>query len=179
MARKTKTTQRLKQLDRTAAQRSSSAPPGFNRPVDDEPAASWAAFIAGVVLILIVFTAIAVAVGTRSVESDLEARSEQNLRLAGFGDITADATGLSVALKGQYSEGQDVAVAEQTVAATPGVQSVDTSGVWEVGITELAAAGEVLGSPVVFVWSGEAVTVQGDLSTEEQRTFVSGALGIP
>ena len=177
MARKTKTTQRLKQLDRTAAQRSSSAPPRFNKPVDDEPAASWAAFIAGVVLILIVFTAIAVAVGTRSVESDLEARSEQNLRLAGFGDITADATGLSVALKGQYSEGQDVAVAEQTVAATPGVQSVDTSGVWEVGITELAAAGEILGSPVVFVWSVEAVTVQGDLSTEEQRTFVNGALG--
>ena len=106
MARKTKTTKRLQQLDRGPAQRSSAAPPGFDTRADDEPAASWAAFIAGVVLIFIMFTALAVFMGTRSIESNLEARSEQTLRLAGFGDINADATGLAVALKGQYTEGQ-------------------------------------------------------------------------
>ena len=175
MARKTKTTKRLQQLDRGPAQRSSSAPPGFSTRADDEPAASWAAFVAGVVLIFIVFTALAVFLGTRSIEADLEARTEQTLRLAGFGNINADATGLAVALKGQYTEGQDIASAEQAVAATTGVASVDASGVWEVTATELVA-GEVVGAPVVFTWSGNTVAVQGDLSTEDQLVFVADSL---
>jgi len=176
MARKTKTSKRLQQLDRSAAQRSSSAPPSFNSRADDEPAASWAAFIAGAVLIFIVFTAVAVFVGTGSVESDLEAKSEQTLRLAGFGDIDADATGLTVALKGQYVEGQDIASAETAVARITGVESVDTSGVWEVEATELVA-GEVVGAPVAFTWNGDAVAVHGDLSTEDQLVFVADSLG--
>jgi len=176
MARKSKTTKRLQQLDRTASQRSSAAPPGFQSSGDNEPAASWPAFIAGVVLIFVVFTAIAVFVGTRSVEADLEARSEQSLRLAGFGDISAHADGFSVALKGQYTEGQDIASAEQGVVGLTGVGAVDATGVWVVAVTELEA-GEILGSPVAFVWTSDAVTVQGDLSTEEQRVFVTDSLG--
>jgi outer membrane protein OmpA-like peptidoglycan-associated protein len=176
MARKTKTKKRLQQLDRTAAQRSSSAPPGFRSTADDEPAASWPAFIAGSILIFIVFTAIAVFVGTRSVEADLEARSEQSLRLAGFGDMNADASGFAVALKGQYMMDQDIAVAEQAVAGLSGVGSVDSSGAWAVEATELVA-GEVVGAPVGFVWTSDVVTVHGDLSTEEQRVFVTESLG--
>ena len=176
MARKTKTKKRLQQLDRTAAQRSSSAPPGFRSTADDEPAASWPAFIAGSILIFIVFTAIAVFVGTRSVEADLEARSEQSLRLAGFDDMNADASGFAVALKGQYMMDQDIAVAEQAVAGLSGVGSVDSSGAWAVEVTELVA-GEVVGAPVGFVWTSDVVTVHGDLSTEEQRVFVTESLG--
>jgi outer membrane protein OmpA-like peptidoglycan-associated protein len=176
MARKSKTTKRLQQLDRTASQRSSTAPPGFKSPVDDEPAASWAAFIAGAILIFVVFTAVAVFVGTRSVESDLEARSEQSLRLSGFGNITAHADGFAVALKGQYAVGQDIASAEQAVAELSGVGSVDSSGVWAVEATELVA-GEVVGAPVAFVWNADGVTVHGDLSTEDQRLFVTESLG--
>jgi outer membrane protein OmpA-like peptidoglycan-associated protein len=175
MARKTKTTKRLQQLDRTAAKRSSAAPPGFGAPVDDEPAASWAAFIAGVILIFIVFTAMAVFVGTRSIEADLEARSEQSLRLAGFGDITAEAAGFAISLKGQYIEGQDLVSAEGAVVAVSGVRSVDASGVWVVAATKLAA-GEIVGSPVTLEWTGDAVTVSGDLSAEEQRVFVDESL---
>ena len=177
MARKSKTTKRLQQLDRTAPQRSSSAPPGFRSPVDDEPAASWAAFIAGAILIFVVFTAIAVFVGTRSVESDLEARSEQSLRLSGFGHISADANGFALALKGQYTEGQDIVAAEQSVATLSGVGSVDSSGVWAVDVTELVA-GEVVGAPIAFVWTSDEVSVHGDPSTEDQRTFVTESLGV-
>ncbi|MCJ7780019.1 MAG: hypothetical protein MUQ27_04275, partial [Acidimicrobiia bacterium] len=109
MARKSKSTKRLQQLDRAAAQRSSTPPPSFDSRVDDEPASSWPAFIAGVILLFVVFTAIAVFVGTRSVEADLEARSVQSLQIAGFRDITAEAAGFTVSLKGQYTEGQDIA----------------------------------------------------------------------
>lgn len=176
MARKSKTTKRLQQLDRSASQRSSAAPPDFRSSRDDDPAASWPAFVAGVVLIFVVFTAIAVFVGTRSVEADLEAKAEQSLRLAGFGDITAHADGFSVALKGQYTEGQDIASAEQAVVGLTGVGAVDVTGVWAVALAELEA-GEILGSPVAFVWTSDAVTVHGDLSTEEQRVFVTESLG--
>ncbi len=176
MARKTKTTKRLQQLDRTAAKRSSNAPPGFNAPVDDEPAASWPAFIAGAILILVVFTAVAVFVGTRSIEADLEARSEQSLRSAGFGDITVEAVGFAMSLKGQYTEGQNIASAEQAVVGVSGVWSVDASGAWEVTATQLAA-GEVVGAPVAFSWSSDAVTVHGGLSAEAERVFVTESLG--
>ncbi|MEA3510125.1 MAG: OmpA family protein [Actinomycetota bacterium] len=176
MARKSKTTKRLQQLDRSASQRSAAASPAFRSSGDDEPAASWSAFIAGVLLIFVVFTAIAVFVGTRSVEADLEARSEQSLRLAGFGDISAHADGFSVALKGQYNEDQDIASAEQAVRGLTGVAAVDATGVWAVAMTELEA-GEIVGSPVAFVWSSDSVEVHGDLSTEEQRAFVSDSLG--
>jgi outer membrane protein OmpA-like peptidoglycan-associated protein len=175
MARKSKSTKRLQQLDRTAAKRSSTPPPGFSSRVDDEPASSWPAFIAGVILLFVAFTAIAVFVGIRSVEADLETRSEQSLQIAGFRDITAEAAGFAVSLKGQYTEGQDIAAAEEAVADLNGVGSVDVAGVWEVEAAKLEA-GEILGAPVAFSWSNDAVVVSGDLSTEEQRIFVDASL---
>lgn len=173
MSRKAK--RRLQQLDRTSVGRSSSAPPSFRTPVDDEPAASWAAFIAGSILVFLVFTTLAVFVGVRAVEIDIETRSEQALRSAGFGEITADADGFTVALKGQYTEGQDMASAEQGVNDLVGVHAVDVSGVWEVEAVETVDV-EVVGTPVTFSWTKDAVTVDGDLSTAEQRVFVEGAL---
>ena len=170
-----KISKRLQQLDRTSARSSSAAPPGFNAPADNEPASSWPAFVAGVVLVFLVFTSLAVFFGVRSVEADLEARSEQSLRTAGFGDITADASGFAVALKGQYIEGQDIASAEQAVVEVSGVWSVDASGVWEVEVAEVTVI-EVTGSPIAFSWIGDTVMVAGDVSSEEQLAFVDASL---
>ena len=80
----------------------------FTPPTDADPAASWAAFVAGMVLLVLILLVLAVLVGTGSVQSDLESRSEQALRIAGFQEITADVDGFAVSLKGQYREGQDI-----------------------------------------------------------------------
>ena len=146
------------------------APPGAA-----DPAASWAAFVAGMVLLFLILTTLAVFVGTRSIESDLEARSEQALRVAGFLEINADADGFAVALKGQYREGQDIATGVQAVAGLAGVSAVDAAGVWEIEALE-AVDVEVVGSPLAFTWSGDTVTVVGSVSTEEQLIFVQESL---
>ena len=90
--------------------------------------------------------------------------------------LTADADGFNVALKGQFREGQDIESGVQAVAALSGVDSVDATGVWEIEAPE-AAASVVIGSPVVFAWSGDTVTVSGTISTEEQQDFVVTSLG--
>ncbi len=170
-----KASKRLQQLDRKAAAKSQPLSSRFNPPGEIDPAASWAAFVAGMVLIFLMLTSLAVFVGSTSIESDLEARSEQALRIAGFQEITADADGFAVDLKGQYREGQDLETGVQAVAALAGVSSVDAAGVWEIEASEPVDT-VVAGAPVAFTWSGETITVSGALSTEEQVAFLVESL---
>jgi len=171
-----KTSKRLQQLDRKTQTRSQPMTSRFTTPTEVDPAASWAAFLAGMVLLVLMLMALAVLMGTASVESDLETRSEQALRIAGFQEITADVDGFAVSLKGQYREGQDLDSGVQAVAALSGVGSVDATGVWEIETPD-AVVSAVSGSPVVVSWSGDTVTVSGTISTEEQRDFLSTSLG--
>ena len=171
-----KASKRLQQLDRKAPARSQPMTSRFSTPTDVDPAASWAAFLAGMVLLVLMLMVLAVLMGTASVESDLETRSEQALRIAGFQEITADVDGFAVSLKGQYPEGQDLDTGVQAVAALTGVGSVDATGVWEIETPD-AVVSAVSGSPVVVSWSGDTVTVSGTISTEEQRDFLSTSLG--
>jgi outer membrane protein OmpA-like peptidoglycan-associated protein len=99
----------------------------------------------------------------------------RTLQNAGFNAIAADADGFTVALKGEYTTGQDIAAAEQAVATLDGVGTVDASGVWEVTIPE-AVEIEVVGTPVAFSWDGDAVVVTGELSSDEQAAFLSTSL---
>ena len=171
-----KTSKRLQQLDRKSAKRSQPMTSRFTPPTDADPAASWAAFVAGMVLLVLMLLVLAVFLGTKSVQSDLEARSEQALRIAGFQEITADVDGFAVSLKGQYREGQDIESGVQAVAALSGVGSVDAMGVWEIDTPD-AVDTVVDGSPLVVSWSGDTVTVSGTMSTEEQQTFLETSLG--
>ncbi len=175
MSRKNKTSKRLQSINRPQQSHSSSAPPGKRSPFDDEPASSWAAFIAGTILVFLVFAAVAVFMGTRSVESDLEARAVRTLQNAGFIAVTADADGFNLALKGEYQEGQDIASAEQAVADLVGVAAVDTSGVWEVA-APVAVETDVQGAPVLFAWEGDTITVTGELSSEDQIAYLDDGL---
>jgi len=171
-----KTSKRLQDINRASAERRSSPPPNRPSPVDDDPAASWSAFIAGAVLLFIVFAAIAVVLGTRSVESDLATQSERALQSVGFTEIKADVDGFTVALKGEYRQGQDLAVAEQAVAGVNGVRAVDIDGVWEVAAPVVADI-EIVGTPVAFTWTNDTVVVTGELSSIDQVAFLSAGLG--
>ncbi len=170
-----KTSKRLQQLDRKAATKSQPMSSRFTPPGEIDQAASWAAFVAGMVLLFLMLTSLAVFVGTRSIESDLEARSEQTLRVAGFLEINADANGFAIDLKGQYREGQDLEAGVQAVAGLAGVSAVDATGVWEIEALE-AVDVEIVGAPVTFTWSGDTVTVVGAISTEDQLVFVEESL---
>jgi len=171
-----KMSKRLQQLDRKSATRSQPMTSRFTPPTEIDPAASWAAFVAGMVLLVLILLVLAVLVGTGSVESDLGVRSEQALRIAGFQEITADVDGFAVSLKGQYREGQDIESGVQAVAALSGVGSVDATGVWEIDAPD-AVDTVVTGSPLVVSWSGDTVTVSGTISSAEQLTFLETSVG--
>ena len=147
----------------------------FTPPGEVDQAASWAAFVAGMVLLFLMLTSLAVFVGTRSIESDLEARSEQALRVAGFQEIRADANGFAVELKGQYREGQDLDEGIRAVANLAGVGAVEAVGVWEIEAPE-AVDVTVVGEPVAFSWNGDSITVVGAVSTEDQKEFITESL---
>ena len=95
--------------------------------------------------------------------------------MAGFQEISADANGFAVELKGQYREGQDIETGVQAVENLAGIGSVDATAVWEIEALE-AVDVEVVGAPVAFTWSGDTVTVSGAVSTDEQLAFVEGSL---
>lgn len=170
-----KTSKRLQQLDRTASAKSQPMSSRFTAPGEVDQAASRAAFVAGMVLLFLMLTSLAVFAGTRSIEADLEARSEQALRVAGFQEIKADADGFAVTLKGQYREGQDIDAGFQAVASLTGVSTVDSAGVWEIE-APTAVDVDVVGAPVSFSWSKDVVTVTGAVSTEDQVAFVADSL---
>jgi len=170
-----KASKRLQQLDRTASAKPQPMSSRFTAPGEVDQAASWAAFVAGMLLLFLMLTSLAVFAGTRSIEADLEARSEQALRVAGFQEIKADADGFAVTLKGQYREGQDIDTGFQAVASLTGVSTVDSAGVWEIEAPEAADA-VVVGAPVSFTWSEGVVTVAGAISTEDQVAFVADSL---
>jgi OOP family OmpA-OmpF porin len=174
MGRK-KTSQRLQQIDRRGGRGAAPPPPSLHPSPGDDAAISWSAFIAGSLLVFLIFGALAVFSGIRAVEGDIEARSEATLLAAGFRDITADAAGFDVALKGEYVEGQDVEAATVAVAGLAGVQTVDTSGLWAVEQQE-ASEVVVVGDPLEFDWGGDTITVAGDVSSEEQRVFIDASL---
>jgi outer membrane protein OmpA-like peptidoglycan-associated protein len=173
---KRKPSRSIQDVTRSATSRTGSAPPGRRPPSGDDAASSWAAFVAGAVLVFIVFVAVAVVLGTQSVESDIEARSVRTLQNAGFSAITADADGFNVALKGEYQEGQDIVAAEEAVARLTGVAAVDVEGVWEIPAPEVVEV-EVVGTPVAFTWSGDTIAVAGALSSETEAAFLNDALG--
>ena len=170
-----KASKRLQNLDRNRTPPTQQSSSRFTPPSDQDPAASWPAFVAGMVLIVLVLVSLAVFVGTRSVQSDLEARSEQALRIAGFQELTAEADGFAVSLNGQYREGQDIDSGVQAVAGLTGVGSVDVAGVWEIPAAEGGDV-EVVGSPIVVAWTGGSVAVSGTLSTQEQQAFLEDSL---
>ena len=170
-----KTSKRLQQLDRKTQTRSQPMTSRFTTPTEVDPAASWAAFVAGMALLVLMLMVLAVLMGTGSIREDLESRSEQALRIAGFQEITADADGFAVSLKGQYREGQDIESGVQAVAALSGVGSVDATGVWEIEAAE-ALETTVTGTPVILSWAGDTVTVSGTVSTDEQRAFLESSL---
>ena len=170
-----KASKRLQHLDRKSSQPSQPLTSRFTNQPDIDPAASWAAFVAGMLFLVLLVMALAVVMGTGSIRSDLEARSEQALRIAGFQEISADADGFDVSLKGQYREGQDIESGVQAVAALTGVASVDASAVWEIE-APTAVETTVIGTPVVLAWAGDTVTVSGTISTEEQSSFLESSL---
>ncbi len=173
-------TKRLQQLNADKTRPDAGGPPSFGAPGRDDQVVSRFAFAAGTVIVFLMIATAATFFGTNAVQSDLEARSEYALRVAGFHDITAEVSGLDVTLQGFHHESQNADVALAAVSGVVGTRTVDATSVFMVEVSEVEQV-SVTGRPITIAWSNGVVTISGDVSTEgiqsyvqnEPRTFVN------
>lgn len=163
-------TKRLQQLNTDRA-RPSDGPPSVRPPSDDDQVVSRFAFALGTTLIFLLIAAAAAVLGTTGIQGDLEERSEQALRIAGFFDISAEVSGFDVTLQGFYHESQSGDDAVAAVAAVNGVGSVDAADLFVVEVSETTAE-DVDGRPITFGWTDGALTISGDVSSPEIHTYL-------
>ncbi len=152
----------------------SSRPPSFGEDTSDDSIASGTSFFLISLIAFLAITFAAVTFGTKSIEADLQARSEASLQAAGFGGVAVVAEGASIHLSGSISTDQTEEAAFATVNALRGVQDVDGK-LWPVfsgELTEIAVTGDALR----VEWKGSAVSLEGNVSSAERQDFVVDTL---
>jgi len=164
-------TKRLQQLNADKTRPDAGGPPSFGAPGRDDQVVSRFAFAAGTVIVFLMIATAATFFGTNAVQSDLEARSEYALRVAGFHDITAEVSGLDVTLQGFHHESQNADVALAAVSGVVGTRTVDATSVFMVEVSEVEQI-SVTGRPITIAWSNGVVTISGDVSTEGIQSYV-------
>lgn len=149
-------------------------PPSFGDEPDDDSITSGTSFV---LLSLIVFLAVSLAAvnfGTKKIEANLEARSQASLQAAGFNDVEVQASGATIRLSGSIATDQAEETAFDTVSALVGVQSVEGK-LWPVSTEDLDEI-VVTGDAIEINWDGLVVTVEGNVASQDRRTFVSEIL---
>ncbi|HHC07809.1 MAG TPA: OmpA family protein [Actinobacteria bacterium] len=148
-------------------------PPGTGPGLDDEPV-PWLNFVFFSALGLLLVVALALFFGIRAVESTVTARALRALHAAGYVAVDVVARGNDLLLTGTVSSDQDLAEPPAIVAGLAGVDRVEANlFVVELGEADPEA---VVGDPIVVSWSGRAVTVVGDVSSDDIESFLAGEL---
>jgi len=151
-----------------------SAPPRFGEETDDDGPMSGIAFGLSSLVAFVVLVVLAVQFGTSSIEADIEARSNQALNVAGYPDVSAEATGTAVALSGNIGSDQAEADAFAAVASLEGVSTVEGK-LWPLSDGELDQV-IVTGEALEVTWDAGAATVTGSVSAQDKATFVLDTL---
>jgi OmpA-OmpF porin, OOP family len=166
-------TKRLQQLNQDNNRRQAGGPPpSFGAPRRDDQIVSRIAFIVGTFMIFLLIAAVAVFFGTRSIERDIQDRSESALRRADFQDVTVEVDGLDVTLQGFYHESRSLDEVTAAVATVPGVRSIDAEDLYVIEINEVEP-NAVTGRPITIEWENGVVTITGDVSSESIQEFLA------
>lgn len=155
----------------------SNRPPSFGREPDDDIAlTSGTTFflVALVAFLLLCFAA--VRFGTQAIEADLTANATNQLRAAGYEDVTVEASGNALTISGTFTGDQSDEEAKAIVADVTGVGSVDGT-IWSADTIDDDTPIRITGSPLEITWEEGKVVASGQLSTEEKVTLVETVLG--
>ena len=149
-------------------------PPSFGDEPPDELITSGTSFVLLSLVFFLVISFAAVNFGTKRIEADLEARSQASLQAAGFSEVDVKASGATIHLSGSFTTDQTEETAFETVNALVGVNSVEGK-LWPVSVDELDEI-VVTGDSIEINWDGFTATVEGNVASEDRRTFVSDTL---
>ena len=128
----------------------------------------------------VIFVAIATAaivMGTSKIEADIEARATTALQNSGYVAVVAEASGTDVELYGTFTGDQSEDAAKLVVQRVPGVAGV-SGDLWHLSGYDVEDI-IIEGDAIEFAWNLSMVTVTGDISTEERRSFIAETLAEP
>jgi outer membrane protein OmpA-like peptidoglycan-associated protein len=165
-------TKRLQQLNADKARPDTGGPPSFGASGRDDQLVSRFAFLAGSIMIFLMIAAAATFFGTNAIQGDLEARSEYQLRVAGYQNITAEVSGFDVTLQGFHHESRTTEDAVAAVSGVVGIGSVDATAVFVVDVNDIEQVA-ITGRPITIAWSNGVVTISGDVSSEGIQSYVA------
>jgi len=165
-------TKRLQQLNADKARPDTGGPPSFGASGRDDQLVSRFAFLAGSIMIFLMIAAAATFFGTNAIQGDLEARSEYQLRVAGYQNITAEVSGFDVTLQGFHHESRTTEDAVAAVSGVVGIGSIDATAVFVVDVNDIEQVA-ITGRPITIAWSNGVVTISGDVSSEGIQSYVA------
>jgi len=165
-------TKRLQQLNADKARPDTGGPPSFGASGRDDQLVSRFAFLAGSIMIFLMIAAAATFFGTNAIQGDLKARSEYQLRVAGYQNITAEVSGFDVTLQGFHHESRTTEDAVAAVSGVVGIGSVDATAVFVVDVNDIEQVA-ITGRPITIAWSNGVVTISGDVSSEGIQSYVA------
>jgi len=164
-----KLNRRLQQLDRG---RPAPAYPGATQ--EDEPPISWLNFVFFTIVVFLVILGASLFFGVRSVQSDLVARATTALHLSGYKEVDVRASGHDLQLVGVVTPQQSIDDAVSLISHLPGVGTISAN--LHVMTPSDPGTTQVTGRPIVVSWSKGSATIEGDVSSEEIKSFVLDGL---
>lgn len=154
----------------------SSRPPSFQSGSDDDiQLTSGTTFVLIALAAFLLLCFAAVRFGTQAIESDLTARATNELRAAGYEDVTVEASGNTLSLTGTFIGTQSDEEAKAIVSSLSGVGDVEGT-IWSADSIEEDTDQRVVGAPLEITWADGAITATGQLSTQEKVDLVAGVL---
>ena len=152
-----------------------SKPPGYSPYEKDDDRLETAGFLFGTVLVVIVLIGLAVVMGSRKIESDLESNVLAFLQANDIRNVEVEASGLDLQLTGVVDAESLLTAIPDAVRTRYPVRDlrVDLRFVLPPEANEI----EVTPDSLVFDWSGGVVTVTGTMSKPSTVNAILTTLG--
>lgn len=157
--------------------KASSRPPSFGEPADDDiqiTSGTTFAIVAIVAFLILCFAA--VRFGTQSIEQDLTAKATNQLRAAGYTEVTVQASGNTLTLIGTFVGGQSDEEAKAIVADISGVGDIEGT-IWNAQANEETEDERITGEALEITWGEGRIVATGELSTESKVELIVAELG--
>lgn len=134
----------------------------------------------------LLLVALAVFFGIGAIEGHLEASAEETIQsyvlaaaeedpsFRGVTDVSADATGLDVHLRGTVDEEEMIDLLPELVKRIDGIGGVSAELEWLPPIN--SGTTTVVAAPIVMTWANNSATISGEISDETNRNAVVAEL---
>lgn len=150
-------------------------PPGSDPFASEDDRLETAGFVAGSIIVAVIVIGLAVVFGGRGIEAGLQEDVDLFLRRNELRDLQVTASGLDVEVIGVVNSDTTAAALPNAIRGQfPWIRTLDVQV--RVVLPREAIDVEIEADPLVFAWSGDAVTVTGTMSNQSTVDAIVSSL---